>query len=110
MDRSILMKKLAHYGILDTEYNWFKSYITGRKQAINIHGHTYDFLDIDVGVAQGSIIGPLLFLIYINDLGHFPKLIKLLFADNTTLLHTDKNFSRLCNDVNMELNVVSDWF
>ena len=85
VDHQILINKLKKIGVRGNELLWFKSYLDNRKQAVNISGSNSQLLNILIGVPQGSILGPLLFLIYINDLPLCSELISLLFADDTNL-------------------------
>ena len=90
VDHKILLKKLQHYGIKGKNLSWFESYLTGRKQYINFeindnNGKT-DLLKIICGVPQGSILGPLLFIIYINDLCQVSDILKpIMFPDDSKL-------------------------
>ena len=97
-------------GVREVELLWFRNYLNSRRQLVHINGKNSTILNILIGVPQGSIIGPLLFLIYINDLPLCSNLFALLFADNTTLLLADSNIDRLVERVNAEFKKVSDFF
>ena len=77
----ILITKLSYLGINDTALNWFKSYLNNRTQFVEINGKRSNLLPIDMSVLQGSILGPILFLCYINDLRNETNLNMLMFAD-----------------------------
>ena len=119
IDHNILLNKLHHYGIRNNEFRWFKSYLSDRNQYVLFEGTKSRKQNIKSGVPQGSILGPLLFLIYINDLDCASDLLKLvLFADDSTLntyLCFNKRHSacldRLTKEViiNKELGKISDW-
>ncbi len=83
VDHSILLKKPKNFGLGDAELGWFKNYLSNRKQFVLIEGKCSPLLDILLGVPQGSILGPLLFLIYINDIPLASSLMSSLFADDT---------------------------
>ena len=79
--------KLEHYGVQDTSLNWFRSYLSDRSQVVDIGGYKSSAKMVKMGVLQGSVLGPLLFLIYINDLPNcLTSATPFLFADDTTIV------------------------
>ena len=79
---------MEHYGVRGIALEWFESYLNSRKQYVYINGETSQLKDISCGVPQGSVLGPLLFLIYINDLPNISKVLHLfLFADDTNIYY-----------------------
>jgi Reverse transcriptase (RNA-dependent DNA polymerase) len=109
-DHCILISKLSRMGLRDIELNWFKDYLSNRKLMVSINGFNSKLLSIKIGVPQGSILGPLLFLIYINDLPLCSRFLSLLFADDTTLLIAHENFDILIQMANVEFKKVTDFF
>ena len=86
LDHSQLLCKLEYYGIRGILLDWFLSYLSNRKQYVIIDDFKSELQQITCGVPQGSILGPLLFLLYINDLCNTSTVLKyVLFADDTTL-------------------------
>jgi hypothetical protein len=111
VDHNILLHKLKNYGIINYNLLWFKSYLTNRKQYISFNDSKTDLATISCGVPQGSILGPLLFLIYINDLNKFSNILNsILFADDTNLFYSNKDINYLFETVNKELAKLSEWF
>jgi hypothetical protein len=106
----ILLKKLKKMGIRGNTYNWFKNYLSGRTQFVDINGSKSDPLAINISVIQGSILGPILFLCYINDFFSATSLFSVLFADDTTGLGKGKNLRDLTTYVNGELQKIANWF
>ena len=110
VDHSILLSKLYHYGIRGASYQWFKSYLSDRKQFVSINGFNSSPLSVKCGVPQGSILGPLIFLIYINDLHQSIKTSTVHhFADDTNILHINKSYKKLCLNINHDLTCLSNW-
>jgi hypothetical protein len=106
----ILLKKLNKLGIQNTPLAWFRSYLSGRSQKVDINGTLSSILSISCGVFQGSVLGPILFLCYINDIFNASSLATFLFADDTTCLAENPNLNDLINYVNTELNKLALWF
>ena len=85
-----LLAKMKAYGIVGKIYDWFKNWLTGRKQCVVLNGEFPELINVDSGVPQGSVLGPLAFLIFIDDIDGAAALIKLIkkFADDTKLGQT----------------------
>ena len=110
VDHEILLAKLNHYGIRGIANQWLKSYLSDRQQFVYLSGICSSLKPIIHGVPQGSVLGPLLFLLYINDLHSSIKSSETYhFADDTHLLNFSKSFQSLCGKVNADLKVLSSW-
>ena len=110
VNHKILLQKLEHYGIRGTILKWFESYLSDRKQYVFYNGVSSDMKTVTCGVPQGSVLGPLLFLIYINDLPNISdKLQFFLFADDTNIYYESKDLKVLEKTVNEELKKLSLW-
>ncbi len=110
VNHSILLTKLEHYGIRGNILKWFQSYLTDRKQYVYYNGISSNIATVSCGVPQGSVLGPLLFLIYINDLPNISsKLSFFLFADDTNIYYESTNLLELEKTVNKELKLLSLW-
>ena len=110
VDHNILLAKLEHYGVRGTTNEWFKSYLSKRKQFVSINGFISENVEMNYGVPQGSVLGPLLFLIYINDLHcAFKYSSTIHFADDTTLLINNKSLKQLQKHLNYDLRFLRNW-
>ena len=107
----ILLDKLNYYGIKNKENNWFKNYLTNRVQFVQLPCGTFSKEKvITCGIPQGSVAGPLLFLIYINDLAQSSDFFTILFADDTTFQLSSEDPEFLLWKANLELQKAADWF
>ena len=105
----ILLQKLSMYGVRETSLKLFQSYLNERKQFVQVNGVSSSLEIIKFGIPQGSILGPLLFLIFINDLPEATNFYVKLFADDTFLCAQNTNFEKLESDVNFEIQKVHKW-
>ena len=107
----LLLQKLFLYGIRGVAYNLFKSFLSNRYQRVLIDSFFSNSGKVRMGVPQGSSLGPILFLLYINDLPNlFNNLIRcLLYADDTTLICRGNDINRVCNTLNSIMSVFCDW-
>jgi hypothetical protein len=111
VDHSILLGKLHHYGVRGIAHDWFESYLTNRQQYVTLNKANSKRARITCGVPQGSILGPILFLLYINDLNDVSnRLQSIMFADDTNLFHTGKTLEEVERQMNCELIKVDEWF
>ena len=110
MDHQILISKLEHFGICWFLLNWFKSYLTKRGQFVEINNAQSETLFNEYGVPQGSVLGPLLFLIYINDLHIVTNYSDIhQFADDTNLLYSSKSLKDINKKINFNLKNIVLW-
>ena len=110
IDHEILLEKLKFYGITGVEHDWFESYLTSRNQQTFVNGFLSTKKEIICGIPQGSILGPLLFLIYINDLPNcLESTIPCLYADDTQIFTSSHDTEDLIDKLNSDLVNVMDW-
>ena len=102
--------KLEKMGIGGIELDWFRSYLSDRMQFVDINGKYSTKKKIKTCNLQGSILGPILFLIYINDLYLVSKTLTLMFADDTFALKSGPDLRNLINDLNSDINRMAIWF
>ena len=115
INHKILLAKLKYYGFDENALSWFNSYLSNRKQFVEVEGHRSEIKYISTGVPQGSTLGPLLFIIYMNDINDVSSALKsILFADDTSLNSTisvfpASNSRELSLKINNELVKIINW-
>ena len=96
--------KLEHHGVRGVPLQWFESYLSNQKQFVHVNGENSDLMELSCEVPQGSVLGPLLFLIYINDLPNISdKLEFYLFADGTNIYYEKESLEKLEKTINKEV-------
>ena len=110
VDHQIPLAKLNHHVIRRVSNDWFKSYLSNPPQYVSINEYESDLATLNCGVPQGSVLGPLLFLLYIDDLNQAIKFCKILhFADDTNLLCLSNSIKKLNKLVNADLQHLANW-
>ena len=110
VDHGTLLLKLEHNGVRGSALKWFKSYLSDRQQYVTYNGVSSQLKNINCGVPQGSVLGPLLFLLYITDLSNVCKCtMPLFFADDTNLYINGSNINELESLINSELAEIAKW-
>lgn len=112
LNHTILLKKLNHYGIRGVALEWFTNYLKERKIYTYFNNtESTSTENVEYGVPQGSVLGPLLFILYINDLKNsLENSSAILFADDTTLYNNNKSEEILFRETNVDLDLISNWF
>lgn len=111
ISHNILRAKLGWYGISDKELNWFINYLQNRSQIVSSQGRVSKKFQLNIGVPQGSVIGPMLFMLYVNDLNQNINTGACnMYADDTVLYCTGKTITELQTNVQCSLNKVANWF
>ena len=110
VDHVLLLEKLSKFGVNGLELDWMKNYLADRMQRTNINGHLSEASPVQIGVPQGSILGPLFFLMYVNDLPSVTKLCKVvLYADDTALFYAADDLQQIQNSLLSDFLLVSKW-
>ena len=110
VNHGVLLRKLEHLGIRGNLINWCKCYLTGRQQCSQANNYMSTLKSVTWGVPQGSVLGPLFFLVYINDMVSVVNNVKIsLFADDRVLFAHGKNVDRCKNKLQSALNKFAGW-
>ena len=110
VNHTILIRKLEKYGIRGIVKEWFKSYLCSRKQFVSVGSTSSEEQTISCGVQQGSVLGPLLFLLYINDFKNCSNILDFhLFADDTNAFYSNKSLLDIESTINNQLINVNNW-
>jgi len=111
IDHGILIKKMYIYGVRGIALKWLESYLKDRLQYVMLNDTNSGLINMLCGVPQGSILGPTLFLLYINDMHNVSDILSfILFADDTNIFYTGNNVNDICSIMNRELKMLSIWF
>lgn len=111
INHAILIKKLEKYGIRGIASDWIISYLSNRSQFVCFCGENSDSMSVTCGIPQGSILGPSLFILYINDICNVSQKLKfILFADDTNVFYSGKDIKEICDVISGELEKLNLWF
>ena len=110
VDHELLIDKLKSYGINNAELKWFVSYLSERSQVVHINATQSDPMNINIGIPQGSILGPLLFIIHVNSLPDIMPCKCVMYADDTTILCNSSDPVTLQYELDSYLSKISNWF
>ena len=110
IDHNLLLDKLSAYGILNGEHQWFSNYLSGRQQRVMVNGAYSDWAPVSRGVPQGSILGPLLFLVFMNDLPTVVTSCTInLYANDTTIYYANQDPDCVTHAINDDLQLIATW-
>ena len=110
INHNILLRKMSALRFSDRSINWFQSYLSNRSFRVNVQAKYSCIAKIDCGVPQGSILGPLLFLLYVNDIKQAVDCDLLLYADDSCLVYQHKDVKEIERNLNKNFSNVCDWF
>ena len=110
IDHDVLLQKLYAIGFSKHTVNWFKSYLSNRYFLVNLENNFSQPASVSCGVPQGSIFGPLLFLIYVNDMSQAVKCHLSLYADDSCLVCQHKDINEIEKQLNVDFSNICDWF
>ena len=107
IDHELLLFKLRKYGVMNTEIKWFTSFLSDRKQSVFCHGKMSDAKDITVGIPQGSILGPSLFLVFINDITECLRSCTCnIYADDVVIYYPHKDLNVITTKLQADLYAI----
>jgi len=110
VNHSILLDKLSHYGVVGDSHTWFKSYLSGRQQSVKYDDFLSEWSSVEIGVPQGSILGPFLFSIFVNDLPVIVEYANVnLYADDTELHCCGEDLRQVECNFQSDLNRIQRW-